>query len=64
MDSNGMSSYSDRRLARLPMASDLRTGNPSGHRSTPLSAGRLRMPLLADFIVHRACAVGKCQNQV
>jgi hypothetical protein len=24
----------------------------------------LRMPLLSDFMVHRARAVGKCQNQV
>jgi hypothetical protein len=42
-----------------PEASDLLIGNPSGHRSTPLSAGRLRMPLLSDFMVHRARAVGK-----
>jgi hypothetical protein len=34
----------NRRLARGPIASDLLIGNPSGHRSTPLSAGRLRMP--------------------
>ena len=47
-----------------PEASDLLIGNPSGHRSTPLSAGRLRMPLLSDFMVHRARAVGKCQYQV
>src|ERR1700730_7003518 len=47
-----------------PEASDLLIGNPSGHRSTPLSAGRLRMPLLSDFMVHLAHAVGKCQNQV
>ena len=41
------------------MASDLLIGNPSGHRSTPLSAGRLRMPLLSDFMMTAACAVGK-----
>jgi hypothetical protein len=47
------------------VASDLLIGNPSGHRSTPLSAGRLRGCLLRpDFMVHRACSVGKCQNQV
>src|SRR5277367_2032200 len=54
----------NRRLVRRPVASDLLIGNPVGHRSTPLSAGRLRMPLLSDFIVHRACAVGKCQYQM
>jgi hypothetical protein len=47
------------------VASDLSIGNPSGHRSTPLSAGRLRGCLLRpDFMVHLAHAVGKCQNQV
>jgi hypothetical protein len=49
----------------VQVASDLLIGNPVGHRSTPLSAGRLRGCLLRpDFMVHRACSVGKCQNQV
>ncbi len=35
-----------------------------GHRSTPLSAGRLRMASLSAFMMNVARAVGKCQNQV
>src|SRR5580693_4828531 len=31
------------------VASDLLIGNPLGHRSTPLSAGRLRMPSAVCF---------------
>jgi hypothetical protein len=47
-----------------PVASDLWIGNPSGHRSTPLSAGRLRMPLRSNLMMSVARAVGKCQKQV
>jgi hypothetical protein len=42
--SNGMASFSIAGSRETPEASDLLIGNPSGHRSTPLSAGRLRMP--------------------
>src|ERR1700761_4580265 len=59
-----MASFSIAGSREAPGASDLLIGNPSGHRSTPLSAGRLRMPPASDFMVHRARAVGKCQKQV
>ena len=35
-----------------------------GHRSTPLSAGRLRMASLSDFMMNVARAIGKCQNHM